>query len=153
MRVPLDIISLQISAFQFNSCPKSRLVSRFSCIWKALWWKYFKVFFFYFNLFSDIENSQFFGSQIQTWPVKMYFEVFQEHLLRFLVNKQSRLSWLICTVLPPVGHHNQIQTWWGNAIRISWNTDVKRYRCRGKEALNKPLSVFDSANERLKWAS
>lgn len=30
---------------------------------------------------------------------------------------------------------------------ISWNTDVKRYRCSGKETLNKPLNVFDSTNE------
>lgn len=44
-------------------------------------------------------------------------------------------------------------------MMISWNTAVKTYRLilpyamYGKEIVNKPLNVFGSGNERLKWVS
>lgn len=52
-----------------------------------------------------------------------------------------------------------MQKGWDNAIMISCIPAVKMYRLilpyamHGKETVNKPLNIFGSENERLKWIS
>lgn len=157
--------SFSVSFFSFTT-KQSEQMNRFPCIWKALRWKYFWVclfslFFFFhfpFHLFSDIESSQSLVLKFKQDLLKCTSRSSKNTCFISLWRNKAapcvnRLSWLICSVLPPVCHHNQMQIWWDNAIMISWHTDVKRYRCSGRETLNKPLNVFDSANERLKWIS